>query len=625
MEIINYLKKNQISLIILLLSLLLILPKWILSFTFFDENITLRIINDTSDAAYYPLINSFSDFNLSNSYDDNLNNLKLISYPFIGLAINSFFFKLIGVYSFILLEIICTALFLWIFYNILFELNFSYLSSLVLPVFFFILPSVLRNLALLDIEALRLLSLNFTSFYSTRFPRPIISNLFFFSFILFAIRFYKDKISSIKNTFTITILVGFTINLFFYLFFIEFFLLIIILFIKFKTKLFNFLYDNFKHFLYCLLILLFFLCIFQIQTFFSEPDYIKRMGVFTINKDQKKILLEYLYNFIFGIEFLFLFLLNIIFLILSKNKPLNIFYFVFISAIVSLVFFFTVMNKGVDYYHFFNFIIITGFLFPVISALYYLDTKFIRYFKAFQYKALIFLILFGSLFYSNLNNFINFEKKNFNNYLNRYELNQTTNFISQNHLFENKNTKILNINYKLSLWFLLNDYNNFSIIPVHLWSSKTDLMLEEDLISSMKFLGLSKDNFYDFIKNKKQSWRFRNDFTFQYFGRKYLANSLVLFNDDISDYTNIEKNFILSNNLLNSHQTIIPKSEINRLLNKFEEQTKTINPDIVILDNKVNKNIDKFKNDAFCLIFKNNRFKVYSNIKLNPECLLFKN
>ena len=91
MEIINYLKKNQISLIILLLSLLLILPKWILSFTFFDENITLRIINDTSDAAYYPLINSFSDFNLSNSYDDNLNNLKLISYPFIGLAINSFF------------------------------------------------------------------------------------------------------------------------------------------------------------------------------------------------------------------------------------------------------------------------------------------------------------------------------------------------------------------------------------------------------------------------------------------------------------------------------------------------------------------------------------------------------
>ena len=268
MVIINHLKKNRISLTILLLSLLLILPKWILSFTFFDENITLRIINDTSDTLYYPLINSFSDFNLSNSYDDNKNNLKLISYPLIGLAINSFFFKLIGVYSFIFLEIICTSLFLWIFYNIFLELNFSNLSSLVLPVFFFILPSVLRDLALLDIEALRLLSLNFTSFYSTRFPRPIISNLFFFGFIFFTIRFHKDNINSIKNTFIITILVGFTINLFFYLFFIEFFLLIIILFIKFKTKLLNFLYDNFRHFLYCLLILLLFFCIFQIQIFF---------------------------------------------------------------------------------------------------------------------------------------------------------------------------------------------------------------------------------------------------------------------------------------------------------------------------------------------------------------------
>ena len=412
MVIINHLKKNRISLTILLFSLLLILPKWILSFTFFDENITLRIINDTSDTLYYPLINSFSDFNLSNSYDDNKNNLKLISYPLIGLAINSFFFKLIGVYSFIFLEIICTSLFLWIFYSIFCELNFSHLSSLVLPVFFFILPSVLRDLALLDIEALRLLSLNFTSFYSTRFPRPIISNLFFFGFIFFTIRFYKDNINSIKNTFIITILVGFTINLFFYLFFIEFFLLIIILFIKFKTKLFNFLYNNFKHFFYCLLIVLLFLGIFQIQIFFSEPDYIKRLGVFTINADQKRILLEYLYNFIFGVEFLFLFLINIIFLILSKNKFLNIFYFVFISSIVSLIFFFTVMNKGVDYYHFFNFIIITGFLFPVISSLYYLDTKFIKYFKALQYKVLIFLILFGFLFYSNLNNFIDFKKKN---------------------------------------------------------------------------------------------------------------------------------------------------------------------------------------------------------------------
>ena len=621
MKIINYLKKNETSLIILLLATLLILPKWILSVIFFDENITLRIINDVSDAAYLPIINSFSDLNLSNSYDNNLHNLKLISYPVISLAINSFFFKLLGSYSFLFLEVVCTAVFLWIFYNILLEFNFSYLSSLALPVFFFILPTVLRDLASLDIESLRLLSLNFESFYSTRFPRPIISNLFFFSYIFFIIKFYKDDIKSIKNTFIITILIGLTSNLFFYLFFIEFFLLIIVFSIKFKTKLLGFLFNNFKHFLYCSLLLLLLLGVFQIQIFFSEPDYIKRMGVFSINTYQKKILFEYLYNFIFGIEFLFLFLLNTVFLFLSKNKLLKIFYYLFISSIISPIFFFTFLDKGVDYYHFFNWIVITGFLFPFMSILYFLDRKFLKYFKRFQYKNLIFLGIFGFLFYFNLNNFVNFKTLATNEHLKRYELNETTNFISQNHLFDNKKIKILNINYKLSIWFLLSDYNNFSIIPVSFWTPKTDLMLEEELISSMKFLGLSNDNFYSLIKNKKKSWRFKNEFTFNYFGRKYLANSLVTFNNDISDYTKIEQSFILSNNLLNSHQVIIPKSEINRLLNKFKKQNKIINPDIVILNNKINK----FDNNNFCLIFKNNSFLIYSNRKLNPECLLVKN
>ena len=59
----------------------IILPKWILSYTFFDENIILRIINDASDAAYFPIINSYSDLNFSNSYSETITDLKLISFP----------------------------------------------------------------------------------------------------------------------------------------------------------------------------------------------------------------------------------------------------------------------------------------------------------------------------------------------------------------------------------------------------------------------------------------------------------------------------------------------------------------------------------------------------------------
>ena len=625
MKINYYLKKNHIFLIFLFLATLLILPKWILSFSLFDEDIILRIINDVSDATYFPIINSFSDLNFSNSYSGNIDNLKLISYPVIGLFVNSFFFKILGGFSFILLELLCTTLFLWIFYNIFLLLNFSNWSSLALSVFFFILPFILKDIATLNIESLKILSLNFESFYSTRFPRPAISNLFFFSFIFFIIKFYKDDARLIKNTFIITILISFTINIFFYLFFIEFFLLIIIFYLKFKNKLFVFLLNNFMHFFYCLLILLTFLIIFQSQIFLSEPDYVRRLGVFDINSDQKKILFEYLYNFIFGAEFLFLILLNTIFLFLTNNKDIKIFYYLFISSVISPIFFFTILDKGVDYYHFFNWIVITGFLFPLISTLYFFDNIVVKYLKALQHKSLIFIFIFCSLFYSNLNNFLNFKTKASNESLERYELNEITKFIYKNELFEKKNIEILNLNYELSIWLLLNDFNNFSIIPVSFWTPKTDHTLENELISSIKFLGLDKKNFNDLIENKMKSWRFKNEFVFNYFGRKYLANSLVSFNNDNSDYTQTEKNFMLSNNLLISHQVIIPKSEIDRLLKKFEKASIIINPDIVIIDNEVSKKIDKFNNDNFCLIFKNNRFSIYSNNKSNPECLLSKN
>ena len=621
----NYqLKNKNFFIVILIIATLLILPKWVLSYTFFDENIILRIIHDASDAAYFPIINSYSDLNFSNSYSEIITDLKLISFPIIGLIINSFFFKILGGFSFIFLELVCTVIFLWLFYNLFLELNFSYLLSLALTIFLFILPSILRDLRVLNIDPLTLLSYNFEYFFTTRFPRPAINHLFFFAFVFFTIRFYKDNKDSIKNTFIITILIGLTVNTFFYLFFIEFFLLIIILYLKLKNDLFKFLLNNLKHFFYCLLILIFFLSVFQIQIFLAEPDYVKRMGVFTINFEQKKILFDYLFSFIFGVKFLFLFSLNTIFLFLSKNKYVNYFYYLFIASILTPIFSFAVLNKGVDYYHFFNWIVISGFLFPLISILHYVETRFSKNIKFYHYKSLMFLMIFSSLFYSNLNHYFDFKFKSNNEYSKRHELSEVTNFISQNQSLLNKNLEILTLNYELSIWFLLNDYNNFSIVPLSFWTPKTDDMIETELISSMKFLGLDNKNFNNLIKNKSelsQAEVMKNKFVYGYFGRKYLANSLVVFSNDNSDFNNVEKNFIKSNNLLMSHQIIIPKSEINRLLNKFDNNKRIINPDIVIIDNESYQKIDKFENNNFCLIFKNNKYKIFSNKILNLNCL----
>jgi len=348
---------------------------------------------------------------------------------------------------------------------------------------------------------------------------------------------------------------------------------------------------------------------------------VKRLGVFQINLDQKKILFEYLFNFIFGIEFLFLLSLNIIFLFLSKNKYINFFYYLFIASIISPIFFFSVLDKGVDYYHFFNWIVICGFLFPLISILFYIDTKFYKHLKLYHYNSIIFLFIFGAILYFNINNYSNFKSKANNQYSERFEMNEATNFISQNSLFNKKNIEILNLNVELSIWLMLNDYNNFSILPLSFWTPKTDLMIENELFSTIKFLGLDNNNFYDLIKNKKSSWRFKNEFVYDYFGRKYLANSLVFSNDNSSEFNEIEKSYIQSNNLLSSHQIIIPKSEMYRLLNKFENHNKIINPDIVIIDNKNDLIIDKFENNDYCLIFENNKFKFYVNKLLKYKCL----
>ena len=614
-------KKNNIFFVILLTSVIIFLPKWIISFSFFNEDITLRIINEVSDAAYFPIINSFSDFNFSNSYSNNIEDLKLISYPIIGLFINSLFFKLLGSYSFIFLELTCIFLFLLIFYNIFFILNFSKLSSFTFSVFLFILPTILKELTFVNIEAIKLLSLNFETFYSIRFPRPAISNLFFFSFIFFIIQFYVEEKKYLKYLFFIILLMGFTLNIFFYLFFIELFLLTLIFILKFKSNFFKIIINNYKYFLYYTLILILFLGIFQMQVFFSEPDYVKRLGVFKVDLEKKKNLFEYLINFFFGFKFLFLLLINVILFILLKNNILRIFFYLFIASIISPIFFFLVLNKGVDYYHFFNWIVVAGFIYPVICVLFILDSICLKHLNINQNKILFSCSVFLMLFYFSISNISDLKANSINDHTKRTELREVIEYISQNNFDNTKNLEILSFNYEISIWLLLNDFKNFSIIPVSFWTPKTDVMLENELISSTKFLGLDKNNFYQLIKNQQGAWRFKNNFVYDYFGRKYMANSLVVFNNDQSDFNQSELDFIKSNNLLISHQIIIPKSEIKRLLYKFDNSNEDINPDLVILDTNDKLKTNKFENNEYCLIFNNDRFKIFSNKILDYKCL----
>jgi hypothetical protein len=617
----DQIQKKNFLLLTLALSILLVSAKWILSYYYFEEDIILRVINDSSDTAYYPIIKTFSDFNMSPSFSNKLDGLDIISFPILSLFLNSFFFKILGGYSFIFLEFLCTAFFILIFYNIFLKLKFSNFYAIICSTFLFILPTLLIDLSFVDSNALDLLTVNFQKFYSMRFPRPIISNLFFFAFIYYAIDFFLQKENYTKNFYTLSILMGLSLNCFFYLFFIEFFLIVIIFFLKFKINFFKILIENFKCFFYSSLIILLFILIFQIQILNSEADYIERLGVSNLNSNQKIIIFDYLYNFFFSKNFIFLFFLNLFIFFLVINKPIKIFYFLFLSSILSTIFFFSTSERLVDYYHFFVLIVITGFLFPTVYFLQLAEVKFFKFFSSNSLKMLMKFSLFVIIFYFNISissKFINnAERLN----IERNNLSQVTNFINKNNLFEDNNLEILNLNINLSTWLLLNDYKNFSIIPVSFWTPKKNQFLENELISTLKFFELNKNDFYNLIKNKKSSWRFKNEFIYVFFGRKYLANSVVNFNNNINDFEDVEKKFINNNSIISSHQVIIPKVEIKRLLNKFDLINNQINPDIVVLDKFGFLKLDVLNNNIFCLAFKNESFSIYINKKLDINCL----
>jgi hypothetical protein len=224
------------------------------------------------------------------------------------------------------------------------------------------------------------------------------------------------------------------------------------------------------------------------------------------------------------------------------------------------------------------------------------------------------------LFYSVINSFL-LSKSNVDNfYTKRQNINETTTFILNNEIFNKKNLEILNLNYEMSIWLILNDYKNLSIVPVSFWTSKTDEILEKELLSTLKFLNFNLNEFENLIKNKKKGWRFKNEFVFNFFTRKYMTNELVYFNDDISDYKEIEKKLIKSSNILITHQVIIPISENKRLLNKFIDYNNKIDPDIVIVDKTSNLIKYKFDKENFCLIFSNNKFDIFEKKKLKINC-----
>ena len=174
----NY-EKININILILIITLLLFSFKWIISYNFFKDDISLKIIFDTLGDGffYYIYSDALTNFNFNASFDNEVTDLKNLPIPFYSILIPSILFLIFGNFSILILEFICIYSFFYLFYLILRKFNFPNLYILFLSTIIFCIPGIIEYFNLGNIPY----SSAIYEVYNLRFPRPLIVNLFFFT------------------------------------------------------------------------------------------------------------------------------------------------------------------------------------------------------------------------------------------------------------------------------------------------------------------------------------------------------------------------------------------------------------------------------------------------------------
>ena len=112
--------RNKSTNIILIITTLLFSVKWVLSFYFFKESLAVKIIFESvADGHYfYPYIRYLAFFELDNSLDPYVKNLKLMPIPFASIIFHAIFLKIFGSFGIMIIEFFAIFIFLLIFYKI---------------------------------------------------------------------------------------------------------------------------------------------------------------------------------------------------------------------------------------------------------------------------------------------------------------------------------------------------------------------------------------------------------------------------------------------------------------------------------------------------------------------------
>jgi len=623
--------KRNINLGIILCSIIFFLFKWSHPIIHFNEDLDVTLIFESASDGYYyfPTLKALANFDLTNSYDPFIGNLNNTTIPTGAFAIHSILYIFFGLWSFVISELIFITVFFIIFYKISRLLNFSRLGALTISIILFNIPNLLQILGIANLEYITVI---FSEFYSFRFPRPLVSNIFFFLFILFILKAKRKKIFTNKNSIILGSISALSFTSYFHTFLLEQILLLSFLFFIFGYQLINKLKDNIRYIIIYILSFIILSSPALLNMFYSEPDYLERIGLIKFDYEKKIFLFKYLFYKLFKIEFLLVFFMSLLLLIIvnlkhniNKFKKINIFFIVFYTSIISPFIYIIISPSFFSHFYLFNNLIIISFFllffFTIFQFIKFYSKNILSIKVSNCLAFFIILIFFGINFYQTSKNYNNYHLDN-KNFQQRKEFNSITSIIKNINILKNNNISFLTFDNKFLVWAILKNTKYLNIVN-GVFISKTHKMIEDDLINNFKYLKLNKNDFEEFIKNKKlSSWRYRNENIKNLFWMRYQANSMITFNDSDNFEPEILE-FIKKSSPILSQQLIIPNEEIERLALKFDSEIDSIltEPLMIVINKKnpvLNRSVVNLNN--FCKAFEGEFYDFYYSLRLYSKC-----
>jgi hypothetical protein len=595
--------------IIFLLSVVIFLSKW-MPIYFLDFDFLPKLINFSTDIQYFPPIKSFSLLEFKNGFSYNETAEKITTFPFSSIIWHVLLYNIFSNYTFLILEFIFKFIQALILYLIFKKIYKSSTVALIITLFLFLFLFSL-NLAINigDVKYLITLQNLFDGFFGLRFPRPLVTSVYFLLFIYFVIllRDNFNKNLTYKNLAYIALALSLLINSFFY-FFVSCLLLMILIF---KDKIKYLLIRKKKKLLFFFLLILIGSTPFIFQAFYGEKDFSLRQGLININLYQKIYLTKYLIKSFCRIEFALILLINLlIFKFYKQNNLLKIFFFFYLSNIFSTFIFIIFSPKVISLYQFIDLIVFSGLFYLLLVIVDFLNNKLISKKKIYKKDIIHFILIFITVC------FVYFDSKlEINLKVKKLIELDKINKILVNHKSINSRKILFTNDIDISALWILSG-NKFMSVTNGFHNSFKDDVIETQLFSSLKNIYINTDELEQ-ILNFRSNFDKRNFLITFLFMNKYQANNLHTYsasnNYDVNEIIEIQKT-----SPLRVQNQIIPANEKQRLINKYSLfiNDKHEKPDLIILNKKdiiskiIEKKVIHYKiissDDLYITLIKNN-------------------